>query len=67
MVLRCKYRDENLPLFRGFPLFCLFTKIKSIGFDPERSEIMFFVWGRGGFLFSSADFLFFIKSLFSSL
>ena len=41
-------RDENLPLFRGFPLFLSkFAEINCVKFDPTCSNLMHFEGGRG--------------------
>ena len=56
-----KPRDENLPLFRGFPLFLpKFAEINCFRFDPICSNLLHFGGGIGVFLF-------FEKILFSSL
>ena len=45
-------RDENLPLFRGFPLFWLqFAEIYCVRFDTTCWNLIHFQGGRGGFLF----------------
>ena len=48
----CYYRDENLPLFRGFPLFWpKFAEINCFRFDSKCSNLLHFEGGKGGFLF----------------
>ena len=42
------YRDENFPLFRGFPLFSLkFAEIKMIRLAPICQNLISFEWGYG--------------------
>ena len=56
-------RDENLPLFRGFPLFWpKFVKINCFRFVPICSNLVHFEWGYRGFPLFWQEFLFFEKN-----
>ena len=56
-------RDENLPLFRGFPLFWpKFAEINCFRFDQICSNLLHFEGGIGGFLFFDRNSSFLKKS-----